>query len=450
MNDHIHKQLYREYPMKLGQVLWYMLRADQELDRRCHTDKKDSCGVRELSPYGNEVGSDPIHWWVFKKETDLVELRERTDDALLHVQKLRNASRNLRASQARTYQELVSTLSELAQSHADCIDVIHEYIKWLNHKDVVAPSILFTYRVWGSSRRFDRRFTIEATTIEDECLSTLQLLTEMAFGLLIGGSYTIESVRNEISYEMYDSDPESWSPASRVPESSVITRTSYETISEFGTFIVEIRDSLREIVVDIDKYKEQQSLIHSETFWRSFIAKATGDIKSETQLWDFKKTLDMWHVQGNKGAKSGRELAFCETVASFANADGGVLIIGVTDTPPRQVVGIGNIPTEIERRLKHTCDVLAKYLQYDRAVTTFQQVSLQDHQGRQCVCLVLIIARTESQVSVRDSQNRSTYPVRRETGLERADPRQVWLSKQHLKSDDHDFLDALKQYTYDR
>jgi len=43
--------------------------------------------------------------------------------------------------------------------------------------------------------------------------------------------------------------------------------------------------------MDIEKYKLQKSLIYNESFWIKFINKAID--KTEAQIWDFKRTLDM-------------------------------------------------------------------------------------------------------------------------------------------------------------
>ena len=52
-------------------------------------------------------------------------------------------------------------------------------------------------------------------------------------------------------------------------------------------------------------------------------------------------------------------VTFAEDVASFANAEGGALILGVTDQ--RDIVGVGS-GQELESRLKFARDVLADRL----------------------------------------------------------------------------------------
>jgi predicted HTH transcriptional regulator len=61
-------------------------------------------------------------------------------------------------------------------------------------------------------------------------------------------------------------------------------------------------------------------------------------------------------------------------VASLANAEGGVLVIGVTDK--REVIGLGDDRRQVENRLKFASDVLAEHIEYDRPIVTFHQVAV--------------------------------------------------------------------------
>jgi predicted HTH transcriptional regulator len=71
-------------------------------------------------------------------------------------------------------------------------------------------------------------------------------------------------------------------------------------------------------------------------------------------------------------------VTFAEDIASFANADGGVLIVGVNNS--RDVVGIGS-GGELESRLKFARDILAERLDYLREIVSFNQVMVPDIAG---------------------------------------------------------------------
>ena len=66
----------------------------------------------------------------------------------------------------------------------------------------------------------------------------------------------------------------------------------------------------------------------------------------ENQLWDFKETFEMWHIKNKEKEES--KIKFCEQIAAFANVNGGVLIVGITNKPPRRVIGI----QDLENKLK--------------------------------------------------------------------------------------------------
>lgn len=59
----------------------------------------------------------------------------------------------------------------------------------------------------------------------------------------------------------------------------------------------------------------------------------------EDQLWDFTQTLEMWKAT-DFNIKQKRKIEFCEDIAGFANAQGGVIILGITDKIPRKKIGL--------------------------------------------------------------------------------------------------------------
>jgi hypothetical protein len=67
-----------------------------------------------------------------------------------------DSAEGFRESRPESYDDLQAPLDGLADKHAKEIDVLHEYVRWLSTRDVMAPKILFTYRVWGSSRMAKR------------------------------------------------------------------------------------------------------------------------------------------------------------------------------------------------------------------------------------------------------------------------------------------------------
>lgn len=197
--------------------------------------------------------------------------------------------------------------------------------------------------------------------------------------------------------------------------------------------------------MEITKYYAPENLKNKESFWISVIKKFMDDRKIENQLWDFKETFEMWKVKKPK-EKAKFEIEFCEQVASYANADGGVLIVGVTDEPPREVMGV----KDLENKLKHTKYVIKRYVDHDPDFFQFQQVSIKDRHDKHRNCLIIAISQTKNVIPVKDDQDKFSYPVRLETGLERVTYESIKRKKEStVLQDNYRFITILNMKLHD-
>jgi len=426
-----HDKLFSGSSLKIGKIQWYILKADSEKERN----------------FGKKV-KDEIHWWVFEKETQIEELLNRTSSTLSSVQKLKEDSFSLKESYyPESYEELIAKIKEFTESHSKEVEDLYDYVVWLNKKDVLAPSILFTYRIWGSTRLSDRTIKITATTVDEENPEIIKRTTEIALGLFHRWQHTLYSAHSDISAEIADSiDPEEYSGPILVPKKRLIFQTSHEVLDEFTTYFEFLRNSLRNILLDIEKCKDKAptELIDKESFWRSFITKAMGDGRVESQLWDFKETFEMWHLQPKD--KEEAEVKFCEQVAAFANAKGGVLIVGITDSPPRTIVGI----EDLENKLKSTKSILMRHIDYDGDYIHFQQVMLHNSENKDKNCLIIAIAQTKDVASVKDQAGRFSYPLRLVTGKENFDSERIRNLKIDVLKDNYSFISDLDRFIHDK
>jgi len=416
------------------------------MDSKCEIQKEGEHGsVKiETTPFGEEVGQDEINWWVFKKETEMEELRKRTETTLKSVQKLKEDSSMLKESYApKSYLRLLREIKTFTDDHKKEIHDLYDYVLWLHKKDVLAPRVLFTYRVWGTTRRSDRMIRIAANTIDEDDL-TVRKCVEIALGLRIFDVYTLGMIHSDILNDIVESIDDEYQGPIVVPKQRVLDRTSPRVLDELATYFEFLRQSLRNIILEIEKYNDQMKLLCRESFWKSFITKAKGSDRIERQLWDFKKTLEMWHVRPEEKEKS--EVKFCEDIASFANTKGGVLIIGVTNEPPRRIVGI----PDLENRLKSTTKVLKRHTVYYFDFTHFQQVLMKDEVGRDKTCLVIVVSQTKGVVRVKDQQGKYSFPIRLETGLHRADYETIRDSKKYISRDNYNFISDLYSFLHDR
>jgi hypothetical protein len=452
--DYDNDAVFTPNTLKLGEIHWYILKAANLMSGRTTLRKEVEGSKRfaevEETDFGAEVGLDEINWWVFKKETDIHALKAQSTRALEAAQVLKKASALLKSAKPNSYGELLTILRRFAEDHANQIEMLRQYVLWLHARDVLAPTILFNYRVWGSTRMSDRWALIDATSPEEDGVVKLRHLTEIVLGLYSSHLRAIDRAIGEVIDDTdtdisYEFDGETSYPEWEVPTDRLVAVAARLVFDECAMFFMSLRDSLSNVMLDIMNFTSQRNLISSDSFWRAFVSKAVKTSKTETQLWDFKETLTLWRV--DKPMERVRaKVAFSEDVASLANARGGVLIIGVTDH--REVVGIGTTVREVESRLKVAKETIATHLEYSREITRFHQLILPDTTGAETICLIVIVAQAFEPVGVTDGEGRYTYPVRRETGIQRVS-RGDLASRRHMKSDKYDFLSDLEQFVRD-
>ena len=252
-----HKELFNAASIKLGQIHWYIQKADTEMYKKCWVEKPlgdAEFTTPELTEFGHYVGGDEINWWVFKKETDIDELFNRTENALTFVQKLKIDSFSFKEKYSpKSYPDLIINIKQFLEAHDKEISTLLDYVIWLNEKDVLAPCILFSTKTWGSTRCSDRDFEIYSNSIMEEKEEILRQCTELAIGLQLRSFYIIQNIRNDINSDIYDSDPEHYH---EIPWTNItlITRTSHKILDEFASYFEFIRQSLRNIIFDIQKF----------------------------------------------------------------------------------------------------------------------------------------------------------------------------------------------------
>jgi hypothetical protein len=438
----------------LGELHWYLLKSSRLMrDERDRVWEELSDGLkierRERTDFGREVGRDEIDWWINRKEQEIPELRNRTEHAMAAAQTLRNSAMALRGLEPAGYDNLMAKFKGFVESCRAEIAVLYEYVAWLDRKSVLAPEILFTYKVWGSTRMADRTIEINLalSTPKDEEPSTILRLTEIVLGLSDRFFLAIERAQMDLSEEAYESGAyDEEEEPQQVPMERVLRRTANRAIEECIIYFSELRDSLRDILIHIGKREDTENIVNSDAFWRSFISKATVQGRIEHELWDFKETLTMWHAVSADGRVQAK-VKTAEDIAAFANADGGCLLVGICDD--KTVVGIGDTERDRENRVKSLSDALAELVQYPRPIWRIHQLLVNGADGGERLCLIVIVARACETVGVKCPNGSYTYPVRRGTGIAHENPGKLREARIHDKNDNLDFLERLQQFVRD-
>lgn len=433
--------------LDLGRIHWYLLYADKlMMEKRFMPHPPGKIHTPTRTEFWSEVENDEINWWVFKRERDLSLLRKRTELALVSAQALKEAAQKVSKPYYDSLEELNRVYENFGKKFNKEIVVILEYVQWLYQKDELAPSILFNFRTWGSTRMANRTEEVSINDLDN--LIKVEKFSLIVLGLIQRNWLTLDRVKSEIEYEEYEKiDPETYSGEElNIDLMYVHRRTAYDASHEFAEYFEHLRDSLRNVLLDIEQRETKDRLFTSDDFWRSFLLKAAVSNKTEQKYWDFKQTLDMWHVRDERTKKE-KENKFAEIVAGFANNQGGVIIVGVTDASPRQVVGLSGDSRDIENYMKHTQKVISQYISYENDFVHLQQVNVPDQNGVPKLCLVIAVQQTVTGISVMGGDGKSySYPVREETGLVWKDQNTVGNKKIGTKSDNYNFLEVLQQF----
>ena len=437
--------------LNLGRIHWYLVHAASHMDaKRFEYHPSGEFHKASKNPFGYEVGMDEIHWWVYKNEHDIPTLKKKTEITKDTVSNLYHAATEIRLASLPSLKLLSQAYETFAKTHKKDILIILDFVKWLYGRNELAPTILFNFSTWGSTRKADREITILEDDLENP--DALEKLTLIVLGFFRCGWLTIDKVRAEMQVELFDNQDTHYATNKdelTVSEDLVESKTVDYVAYEFEEYLERLRLSLRNIGVEIANRESQERLITSDDFWRLFIGKAAHSKKTEQKYWDFKETLDMWHIK-NKTQRDEVANKFAEIVGGFGNNQGGVIIVGVTNAIPRRIVGLSGTPAEIENYIKTIPHMIQQYVSYDKNFFYLHQVNIPDENGDMKLCLVIAIEQTCDVLSVKKLDNKSfSYPFREETGTVYKDWHSIQDNKTSVKSDSYNFITVLQQFVYE-
>lgn len=282
-----HELLMLDSVLKLGQINFLIQKSSAEIYTKSRIKKTKLMHGRlevsddKLTEFGNEINFDEIHWWIFRKETNIEDLLERTKKALNSTLKIKRDSDILkRKGYFKSYIETIKKLVEFLEDHDEEIQVLFEYVSWLNEKDVLAPSILFSDKIWRSTRldyKIIHHFDIEENDdIIKRCL-------EGALGL--GDpthEYTLIEVYMDVGCDLYDSDPESYYNKP-FPLDTLFFQTSHRIFDKLNMYFRLIRTSLDTIIDEINKHSELNELLCSPSNQRSQVGEPFAFISHDSR-----------------------------------------------------------------------------------------------------------------------------------------------------------------------
>ncbi|XZE32744.1 ATP-binding protein [Pirellulaceae bacterium SH501] len=429
--------------LALGRLQWFLEHGDaaihDEVWEKGSEEDFDRHGIRVKdrirTAFGRELNGDPIYWWVQIFTEDLENLRSRTVEALEAAEVLKETTKKLKnqEKQYEDYTQMLTELQNVAEAVATHVETLVDYAEWLHIQDRKGPGILFTYRVWGSTRRSERHLDLQCDSLNEEPEESIQVLALAVVGLWSNKLLTIDRELFYKADEFYLSTQGESDRAFYVDEARLIRKVAIHALDQFAEYAVFVRDSLRNILLEIDKCSSIRATLLSDQFLREFIEIARNSLKRETEYWDFKQSLEMWHAKGQ--AREDAKVSLCEQIAAFANAKGGILIIGVTDD--RRIVGFSP-GKDLENKIASLGKAIADQIQYPRSFAEIVEIPLALKNGP-TICIAVVVRECSSVIAVR-KDNSYTYPVRSGSGKIFRSHDEIETSKLSVKHDNFDEL----------
>lgn len=183
-------------------------------------------------------------------------------------------------------------------------------------------------------------------------------------------------------------------------------------------------------------------ILKREKFFRDFYEKVIKTY-NENEYWDIKETLEWWNKKTPPLVKRQKQIEFCEIVSSFANLRGGLIIIGITNSFPREVIGV----PDIENRIKNLEEKLVRWMRFENKFYQLKEILLPNGKNKMRRCIALLIFQTKKPVSVEKSNETISYKKRLGPGSTSTDNAILIKEKRNISKLNINFLEEMiKEY----
>ncbi len=179
-------------------------------------------------------------------------------------------------------------------------------------------------------------------------------------------------------------------------------------------------------------------ILKREIFFRDFYEKVIKNY-NENEYWDIKETLEWWKKKNSPLVQRKKQIEFCEIVSSFANLRGGLIIIGITNSFPRKVIGV----PDIENRIKNLEEKLVRWMRFEDKFYQLKEILLPNGKSQMMRCIVLLIFQTRKPVSVEKTNETISYKKRLGPGSVSTDNAILIKEKRYISKLNIDFLEEM-------
>ena len=195
----------------------------------------------------------------------------------------------------------------------------------------------------------------------------------------------------------------------------------------------------KEIDSVLDEYESEQNIIYNDSLWVKFVEKAID--RDEDQLWDFKEFLEWWHPDCSN--KEEKQVKFCEIVSAFANAKGGLIVIGITDKKPRNIIGI----EKIEKRKKSILRTIDRLTNISKTSIFLRDIPLKNKIDDFCNCFFIFVPQTKDFISVKKQNQDLSFPLRVGSEMQKTDDKKLRDMKKNVYKNNFNYLYKLKEFS---
>ena len=150
----------------------------------------------------------------------------------------------------------------------------------------------------------------------------------------------------------------------------------------------------------------------------------------------------MWKTH-NPSVKEKKKLEFCEDIAAFANAEGGIIIIGVTNEIPRKIVGL----EKIEEKMNSIPKLLSRITSLKLTTCVMRDIVIKKENDYESRILVIIIPQTKNVIEIKGLDHNFSYPLRVGAGLIKSDLNTILESKKDIYRQNFKFIHKLYEFS---
>jgi hypothetical protein len=417
----------------LGLAHYQILKAENDWFHLCYEEPKEVLDPIRETAFGSAVGAFEIYWLSnhIDNISDFEIKVKQINDNLIKLK--REAEKISKEFEETEYGLIVDRLVQFTRENEEEIIAFTEVINWLAQVDVLGPQLFFLVQrgSWSSTQASYRMLTRElgplTPDVHNKCI-------DIVFGLFTNNMYTYESVMSDRYMELEDYMVYE-NPSYVIIYDSVKNRIRHTIMQEFYTYFEKMRVSC-DLIIDILSRYIYNDIVFNDDFLIKFITESIKREEMETRLWDFKRTIDAWHNPRIEKLK----IDFMKNLAAYANRDGGILVVGISDD--RNIIGVDDLEGKIQQSRDWIKSYMGEMQDKIRIIT-----SVVNNGTSKNILLLFVMKQTKDKVVVKDGVS-ELYLIRDETKIAPISSRELDELKKDIVDDNYLFVRDIFDFVY--